>query len=76
MGVNVWRGQKHIYQVSGVRCQGETRGPTAIIWTCRILRSIKITNYGSLKRMHSYLEWIRENIGAESPGAKTPLAVR
>jgi hypothetical protein len=25
--------------------------------------------------MHSYVEWIRENIGAESPRARTPLAV-
>jgi hypothetical protein len=39
------------------------------------LKSIKIRISGSLQRMHSYAEWIGENIGAESSRARTPLAV-
>jgi len=68
--------------MSGVRVKGKIRGPIAIIWTWRILRFIKrcvgkgvFRNSGSVQRMHSYVEWIGENIGAESPKDRTPLEV-
>jgi len=56
--------------VSGVRVKGEMSWPILYEHGKGVFR-----NSGSLQKMNLYIEWIGENIGAESSRARTSLGL-